>query len=102
MTTTKNRTTDAVKILRNRYVKDDPKRLASIQAEREKADIAIQIYTLRTQARLTQQDLAKLVHTTQSVISRLEDADYNMNMFKVLGDMVGFKAKMLTYGGGIT
>ena len=70
------RTTDAVKILHKRYIKGKVKREKSLQTEREKANIATQIYELRQQAGLSQKRLADLVGTTQSVISRLEDADY--------------------------
>ncbi len=77
-------TTDAVKILHNRYIKDDSKRLESLKEEREKAYIAGQIYNLRTQAGLSQAQLAKLVGTTQSVISRLEDADYDSHSLNML------------------
>ncbi len=80
----KKTTTNAVKILHNIFIKDDPKRLASLKEEREKLDIAGQIYDLRTQAGLSQAQLAKLVGTTQSVISRLEDADYNGHSFNML------------------
>ena len=73
----KKGTTDAVEILHRRFIKGDKKRLASIEREREKLNIAQQIYDLRTKAGLTQKQLADLVGTTQSVISRLEDADYN-------------------------
>lgn len=82
----KRTTNDAVKILHARYIKGRPKRLKSLKIEREKADIAAKIYELRTQAGLTQQQLAMRVGTTQSVISRLEDADYNghtLNMLEV-------------------
>jgi ribosome-binding protein aMBF1 (putative translation factor) len=77
-------TTDAVKILHNTFIKDDPKRLASLKEEREKLNIAGQIYKLRTRAGLSQAQLAKLIGTTQSVISRLEDADYNSHSFNML------------------
>ncbi|NQT01637.1 MAG: XRE family transcriptional regulator [Planctomycetes bacterium] len=80
----KKMTTNAVKILHNIFIKDDPKRLASLKEEREKLDIAGQIYNLRTQAGLSQAQLAKLVGTTQSVISRLEDADYSGHSFNML------------------
>jgi DNA-binding Xre family transcriptional regulator len=80
----KKTTTDAVKILHNRYFKGDPKRLASLESEREKAAIAAQIYDLRTKAGLTQKQLADLVGTTQSVISRLEDADYRGHTLSLL------------------
>jgi len=74
MSKRKRATTDAVKILHKTFIKNDPKRLASLEREREKLQIAGQIYNLRTQAGLSQAQLAKLVGTTQSVISRLEDA----------------------------
>ena len=80
----KRTTTDAVKILHKRYIKGSKKRLGSIEREREKSDIAEQIYNLRIQAGLSQKELAKLVRTTQSVISRLEDADYNGHSLAML------------------
>jgi len=73
----KKSTTDAVKILHNRYIKGSKKRLESIERERVKLTIAEQIYELRTKAHLTQKQLAGMIGTTQSVISRLEDADYD-------------------------
>jgi len=77
-------TTNAVKILHKRYIKGDPKRLKSLKIEREKANIAEQIYNLRTQAGLSQKAFARLVGTTQSVISRLEDADYGRHSIRML------------------
>ena len=76
--------TNAVEILRNRYVKDDPKRKASVATERLNAEIARLLYTMRTEAGLTQEQLAELVGTTQSVISRLEDSDYDGHSLTML------------------
>jgi len=73
----KRTTTDAVEILHHRYIKGSKKRLESIETEREKLSVAEQIYELRTKAGLTQKQLASMVGTTQSVISRFEDADYD-------------------------
>ncbi len=90
-------TTDAVKILHKTFIKDDPKRLASLQKEREKLNIAGQIYNLRTQAGLSQAQLAKLIGTTQSVISRLEDADYNghsLNMLQRIASALHYKVQV--------
>jgi ribosome-binding protein aMBF1 (putative translation factor) len=78
------RTDDAVKILHNRYVKDDAQRKASVEAERVNAEVARMIYDLRTEAGLTQAELAGLVGTTQSVISRLEDSDYEGQSLSML------------------
>ena len=63
MTMTKHgkTTTDAVKILRKRHVKSDPKRLASLESEREKAAVAAQTYGLRTKVGLTQKQLTALL-----------------------------------------
>ena len=41
-------TSNAVEILRSRYVKDDPERDALVEAERLNAEIARLIYTTRT------------------------------------------------------
>ena len=82
--TSRKKTTDGVKILHARYIKNDPEKLDALQQEREKALIAGQIYDLRTQARLSQTALAKMVGTTQSVISRLEDADYDGHSLNML------------------
>jgi ribosome-binding protein aMBF1 (putative translation factor) len=80
----KRTTTDAVKILHSRYIKGDKKRLESLEKEREKLNIAEQIYELRTKAGLTQKQLARMIGTTQSVISRLEDTDYDGYNFTTL------------------
>jgi ribosome-binding protein aMBF1 (putative translation factor) len=80
----KKTTKDAVKVLHRRYIKGDKKRLESLRRQRENLDIAEQIYNLRTQAGLSQKELADLVGTTQSVISRLEDADYNGHSLAML------------------
>lgn len=78
------RTTSAVKILHNRYVKDKPGRKASLQEERVNAQVARLIYGLRKDAGLSQKQLAEMIDTTQSVISRLEDADYQGHSLSVL------------------
>jgi ribosome-binding protein aMBF1 (putative translation factor) len=55
-----------------------------IEQEQANLDIARQIYGLRTKARLSQAELARKVGTTQSVISRLEDADYDGHSLAML------------------
>ena len=66
----------AAKILRDRYIGDDPGRKASLEAERLNAQVARTIFQMRAESGMTQKQLADLIGTTQSVISRLEDADY--------------------------
>ncbi len=70
------KTSDAVKMLHDRYYKGDAKRQAALDQERINAKIARDIYRLRQKHKLTQKELAAKVKTTPSVISRLENADY--------------------------
>ncbi|MHC1728321.1 MAG: helix-turn-helix transcriptional regulator [Syntrophobacteraceae bacterium] len=70
------RKNNAVQILHRRYIGDNENRKASVQAERINVEVAQKIYEIRKEAGLSQKALADLVETTQSVISRLEDADY--------------------------
>ena len=79
----KKTTTDAVKILKARYF-NTPKRLKDLEKAREQSEIAAKIYELRQQAKLSQKQLAELIGTTQSVISRLEDADYTGHSLEML------------------
>lgn len=78
------KTTNAVAILHRRYVGDDAERKASIQEERANVEIARMIYELRKEAGMNQKDLGELIGTTQSVISRLEDADYSGHSLSML------------------
>jgi len=80
----KKKTTSASEILRRRYVGDDPERKASVEAERVNAQVARMIYDLRVDAGLNQKELAELIGTTQSVISRLENADYEGHSLSML------------------
>lgn len=77
-------TTNAVEILERRYFAGKPVKKALVEEERSNAAIARGIYSLRTKARLTQGQLGKLVGTTASVISRLEDADYRGHSLSML------------------
>jgi transcriptional regulator with XRE-family HTH domain len=55
------------------------------------------IYDARTAAGLTQAQLAKLIGTDQSVISRLEDADYDghsMSMLRRIATALGKKLEI--------
>src|SRR3954447_6600237 len=83
-TKTRRQTTDAVEILRRRYVTGDPEAETLLEEARAEAELSRTIHRLRTEAKLTQQDLAQRVGTTASVISRLEDADYTGHSLAML------------------
>src|SRR5690348_528542 len=69
-------TSDGLAILDRRHFHGRPARARALVEATLNAQIAQEIYALRTRAGLTQKQLADLVGTTDSVISRLEDADY--------------------------
>jgi len=77
------KTTDALKIL-DRITGDDPELRDLIQQETVNVHIARLIYDARTQAGLTQEELADRIGSKQPVIARLEDADYEGHSLTML------------------
>jgi len=77
------KTTDALKII-ERMVGRDKELREMIAEEAINARVARMIYDARHDAGLTQAQLAKLVGTTQSVIARLEDNDYDGHSLTML------------------
>lgn len=67
-----------------RKLAQDPDMAALVEAEAFNADIAIEIFNARSEADLTQKELADLVGTNQSVIARLESADYDGHSLTML------------------
>lgn len=68
--------TNSAKRVLDRITGRDPKLREAIEQQKLNVRVAEMILAAREGADLTQAQLAKLVGTTQSVISRLEDADY--------------------------
>ena len=83
MNRTTKKTTDALKILDRMAGKSRTLQQVSQEA-RVNAAVAQLIYAARTQAGLSQAELAERIGTKQSVISRLEDADYDGHSLGVL------------------
>lgn len=77
-------TTNGLEIIDRRHFRGRPARVRALAEATLNAQISQEIYALRTRAGLTQKQLAELVGTTDSVISRLEDADYAGHSLKML------------------
>ncbi len=87
-----NKTNDAIAIINRRYIKNDPELQDFLREASLNAKVAQLIYTARKQAGLTQEQLADLIQTKQSVIARLEDADYeghSLSMLQRIGEALG-------------
>ncbi len=78
------KTSDALQILHRRLDAEDDEFEEGVAKERANMEIARKIYDLRKKSGLTQKELAKRVGTTASVISRLEDADYEGHSLSML------------------
>jgi len=96
MSQEKRTTTDAVEILHHFYIKDDPERLASLEAEELKSKIAQQIYDLREAAGLTQKQLAEEVGANAKIIDNLEMTDYEDSEILMLFQCCAALRKPLT------
>ena len=84
-------TTDAVKILRQR-LGDVPDLDERITTDKLNVRVAMLVYQVRTEAGLSQAELAKLVGTSQPNIARLEDADYeghSLTMLQKIAEALG-------------
>ena len=77
------KTSDAVAIL-DQMAADRPELRRLTEQARVNAAVAQLIYDARNKARLSQAELAKRIGTKQSVISRLEDADYEGHSLSML------------------
>jgi ribosome-binding protein aMBF1 (putative translation factor) len=84
MAARKKGSTNALNILHKRYFEGKSNMLELLEAERENAKIARTICDLRTNAGLSQRELAARVGTSASAICRLEDADYEGHSLSML------------------
>jgi ribosome-binding protein aMBF1 (putative translation factor) len=82
-----------LRALHDRFVGDDPERVASYENAKTNAEVAGAVYALRTEAGLSQRELAERVGTSASVICRLEDADYEGHSLSMLRRVAGAVGK---------
>ena len=79
---------------------NDPVLAEQVDAERLNFQISGQIVAAREAANLTQTQLARLANTTQSVIARVEDADYDGHSTRLLhriADAMGLALRVEFY-----
>jgi transcriptional regulator with XRE-family HTH domain len=83
--------------LRERLGLNNPESEARMEEIRTDMEVGMALYQARTAAGLTQVELAKLVGTSPSAISRLEDADYqghSMAMLRKIAKALGKRVEL--------
>jgi transcriptional regulator with XRE-family HTH domain len=78
-------------------LQDDAALSDAIETEILNARIAMEIYRIRTEAKLTQKELAELIGTKQPVIARLEDANYrgrSLTLLQKIATATGCRIKL--------
>ena len=77
------KTKDGLKLIERRFARN-PRLKRMLAEERVNLQAALLLRKAREEAGMTQARLAERVGTTQSVISRLEDAEYTGHTLKLL------------------
>jgi len=80
----KKRTTDAIEILDRRYREQVPNWDDEVLEEELRVRVGVAIVKMRQDAGLTQQQLADSMGVTQSMVSQLENADYEGSALDML------------------
>lgn len=81
--TKRKKTSDAVELM-NRWYGGDDEWDQELAEERVRVQVGQIVYDLRIEAGLSQETLAKLAGTSQSIISRVENADYEGSALEML------------------
>ncbi len=72
----KTLSSDAHQWMYDRYIKDDPEAQAFLKELKVQADLAGQIYSIRTKLHMSREDLAEFSGLTAETIEDLEESDY--------------------------
>ncbi len=73
----KKLSSDAHQWMYDRYIKDDPEAHTSLKEIKIQADLAGQIYGIRTRLHMTRGELAEFSSLTPEAIEDLEESDYD-------------------------
>jgi ribosome-binding protein aMBF1 (putative translation factor) len=87
----------ALRSLYDAYIRDDPERVASLQKEMLSAEVAQNLYDLRQEAGLTEEELAERTGVETAVIADLEAGDYDgdsLEALKIIAAALGKKVEV--------
>jgi len=95
----KKTTTDFMEVIRAE-LQANPDLAEQVEEEAFNAHIATEVFRCREIRGMTQLQLARAVDTQQSVISRIEDSDYDgrsLSLLKRIAKALGFKIRLEFY-----
>jgi len=95
MTRTNEIRSDALKSLYDQLYKNNAARQHSLELEFLNAEVARNLYRLRTDLRLTQKELSEKTGIADIVIADIEDADFDGNSLQILQEICA------TFGKGL-
>lgn len=103
--TSSRKTTDAIKILHDRFIAGRPEAEAMLAQARERLGISMRLHELREKEGLTQEDVAVRAGTSRTVIARLERPGYEghtMSTLRKIAGAMGYlvKVEFVPVGGG--
>lgn len=87
------RTSDGLKILYQRYYANNSERQLELEKARIDDEVARKIFKIKETYHLSTKDLSELIHTDESIIEALENADYEGNSFLLL-NLIATSLKM--------
>lgn len=73
----KKLSSDAYQWMYDRYIKDDPEAQRSLKEIKVQADLAGQVYSVRTKLHMSREELAEFSGLTAEAIEDLEESDYD-------------------------
>jgi ribosome-binding protein aMBF1 (putative translation factor) len=80
---------EALGYLYERYYKDHPERIASLEKEMVNIEVAERIYVLRTQLELSREEFSNRVGVDAAIIEDLEEADFGGDALLMLTRIAG-------------
>lgn len=86
----------ALKYLYEKYIKDDPERMASVEEEMVNAEVAQRLYDFRTELGLTVEEFAARADVAPSTISDLEECDYDGDSLEMFAKIAAAFGKIVS------
>jgi DNA-binding XRE family transcriptional regulator len=79
-----------------KYVKDDPERMASVEREMVNAEVAQRLYDFRIEMGLTVEEFAARTDVEPSTVHDLEECDYDGNSLEMFANIAAAFGKIVS------